>query len=236
VIIILASWWDEAARALAERWKDYKACLVTPKDLSRVGWCHYSGRNHISNAVISDRKRATSDICGVLVRLPWVCDQDLWHIASADRAYIGAEMNAFLVSWLSALPCPVLNRPTPSCLSGPAWRQENWIYIAGQLGIPVAPVRRSTPNLLETVLAASQRSRSWAVTVVGGRWFGSVTPELAMQAQLLAEASEVDLLVVSFDRPEAGALFVSASLWPDIANGEIADAIIEYYQDLNRRV
>ncbi len=58
------------------------------------------------------------------------------------EAYVSAEMTAFLLSWLSGLDCPILNRPTPNCLSGPGWRQEQWIHLAARLGIPVDPVQR----------------------------------------------------------------------------------------------
>ena len=36
--------------------------------------------------------------------------------------------NMDLLSWLSQLNCPVVNRPTPLCLSGPNRRPEQWTY------------------------------------------------------------------------------------------------------------
>ena len=39
-------------------------------------------------------------------------------------------MMAFLASWLNGLPSPVFNRPTPVCLMGPNWRQEQWVHAA----------------------------------------------------------------------------------------------------------
>jgi hypothetical protein len=45
-------------------------------------------------------------------------------VDSSHRKYVAAEFNAFLLAWLSAQSCPVLNRPTASCLSGPNWQPE----------------------------------------------------------------------------------------------------------------
>jgi hypothetical protein len=71
----------------------------------------------------------------VVVRRPAVAAEELPWIALDDRHYVGAEINAFLVAWLSALPCPVLNRPTATSLCGPAWSQTYWQVAATRAGI-----------------------------------------------------------------------------------------------------
>jgi hypothetical protein len=58
------------------------------------------------------------EVRGVFVRLPHVAEAELGAIASHDRAYVAAECQAFLYAMLSALRCPVFNRPTPNCLAG----------------------------------------------------------------------------------------------------------------------
>ena len=76
------------------------------------------------------------------------------HIAEKREAdeRVAAEAMAFLASWLYGLTSPVLNRPTPVCLMGPNWRQEQWVHAAAQIGIPIHPIYRRSG--LNTALSA----------------------------------------------------------------------------------
>ena len=65
---------------------------------------------------------------------------DLTHIVPADREYVAQEMNAFLLSWLATLPCPVLNRPDPGHDGSLHWLPVQWVRLATRLGVPVLPV------------------------------------------------------------------------------------------------
>ena len=76
-------------------------------------------------AVIGGQVLPVADITGVLTRLPAVQPEDLAHIATADRDYVASEMTAFLIAFVSALPCRVLDRPSAGALSGPAWRRSS---------------------------------------------------------------------------------------------------------------
>jgi hypothetical protein len=154
---------------------------------------------------------------------------ELLHIVPGDRVYVATEMNAFLTSWLSGFRCPVLNRPTPTCLSGPGWRREQWCYAAAQVGIPVRPVRQAVV-LAESTLPEATESGAAMVTVVGGCCFGAVDPVVARWARRLAKAADTDLLGVQFSSPEASAFFVGAEPWPPIDSDGIADAILDYFQ------
>jgi hypothetical protein len=75
-----------------------------------------------------------------------------------------------------------------------------------------------------------QEPSSVTVTVVGDRCFGCVDKVLQLQARRLAEAAHVDLLGVQFSSPEADASFVGATLWPEVTDDGIADAILEYFR------
>ena len=186
-------------------------------------------------AVTAGGIKTASDIAGVLVRLPWVYEHELGHIALADRAYAAAEMNAFLLTWLSELPCSILNRPTPQCLFGPSWRQEKWIYIAAQLGIPVTQMCRAADFSRDLHSNIQQSSPgSIAVTVVGKRCLSCADQELTSHALRLALAANVELLTVFFTGSESGSKFLGASLWPDITNEEIAEAILAYFARANK--
>jgi hypothetical protein len=245
VLVIVASRHDKAAEALVANWAahGHSVSLLTPEDLSVVGWRHYLSSIHVgdrgdegestisstssSSAVVGGVAVALDQITGVLTRLPSIFEQELLHIVPEDRAYIATEMNAFLIAWLSSLKCPVLNRPTPTYLLGPAWRPEQWVYAAAQLGIPVRPVRRQSSMSANACSPVVEKS-SVKVTVVGDRCLGEVEQTLASYARRIADAAQVDLLTVHFSSSESPAEFLGADLWTDISAPDVGDAILEY--------
>jgi hypothetical protein len=168
MIVILASRHDAPARALAARWADQDAALLTPRGLSAAGWRHHLGSPEDSAAVVGGRTLPVADIKGVVTRLWSVGEADLPHVVPEDREYVAVEMSAFLTSWLSSLECPVLNRPTATCLAGPNWRAEEWTHRAARLGIPVRPVERRSA-LGDAAQPAPPAEELASVTVVGER-------------------------------------------------------------------
>ena len=96
-------------------------------DLSTTGWRQASPQVGSGTAVVGGRQISVRDIMGVLTRLPSIGCQDLEHVAASERTYVAAETTAFLLWWLSILPCPVLNRPEPPSLSAPCWTQERLV-------------------------------------------------------------------------------------------------------------
>jgi hypothetical protein len=224
MIVIVASRFDEQAERLAERWAPLGASLLTCRDLSEVGWQYAPDKPAESVAVIGGRAIAARDITGVLTRLPYVSEHETLHIVRQDRAYVAQEMTAFLRVWLNSLECPVLNRPSSACLSGPGWPGEQWIHLAARLGIRVQPVRWRA-ELSADVPKDDPASADVTVTVVGGDCLGSVDRTLAKQARLLAEVARVDLLSFRFG---GDALELrGADPWPDVSSPEVADAILE---------
>ncbi len=230
MIVVIASNSDEAAKTLVKQWQADDACLLTCEDLSVCGWRYYLDHSRTSIAMIGGREVPLQEISGVLTRLPYVLEQELLHIVPADRQYVATEMNAFLTAWLFTLPCPVFNRPSPTCLAGPNWRVERWTYVAAQVGIPIRPIQR------KVTLAASAspeveptRPTHTSVTIIGNTHFGSLDPTLIVQARRLAVAASVDLLTVRFSDPASGSYFIGASTWPEL-DDEIANALIDYFR------
>jgi len=161
----------------------------------------------------------------VLTRMSCVYPQELGAIVSEDRAYVAAEMTAFLAAWLSSLACPVLNRPAPNCLVGPSWRREQWVRLAAHLGIPVCPVTRSSMN------AGSTNPRTGVtneVIVVGNQCLGTSQPQLHIYARNLARAAGSDFLAVRFTLPEDGSKFVDARPVGDVSSSEVSAALFNY--------
>ena len=169
---------------------------------------------------------ATDQIRGVLTRLPAVTETEIPHIVPSDRAYVAAEMTAFLSGWLTSLKCPLLNRPTATFLLGPDWSAQGWILAASQLGISVQPLDQEVR--LGLPAAAQKTTGEIAVTVIGDRTLGDADSHLHTQAKRLAAFAKVNLLTARFSRDTATAALVGVDLWADITQPAIATAIWNY--------
>jgi hypothetical protein len=223
VIVIFASRFDKSASSLAERWKNYDASLLTCDDLSVTGWRHFLNAEDADSAVVNGQIVDIADIDAVLIRWPGVFAQELVQIAAHDRDYVANEMMAFLVSWLSSLTCPVINKPTPVNLSGPAWRLEQWTHAAARLAIPVKTARRHVARNMNAAPAPEPADAT--VIVVGDRCFGDVDPLLLEQSRQLARAADVSLIKVGFSGLEAGSFLTGVDLVPDLTE-EAIDAVL----------
>lgn len=233
MLVVVANQSDQVAQALVARWASRtRAGLLTSADLSTSGWSFSPGTVGRARAVIGGQIIPVEAITGVLTRMPCVFEGELLQIVPADRAYVAGEMTAFLLAWLTSLNCRIVNRPTPLCLSGPAFRREQWIATAHHLGIPARPVERRSS--LSSVLPAPPEdpaSPLAAVTVIGKKCMGVVDTMLAKYARRLAAAAQVDVLTVHFSGPERGACLVDATLWPDLSVEGVEDALLDYLQE-----
>jgi hypothetical protein len=223
-LVILASRFDRVGAALADRWAQSGAILMKPDDLSRPGWTDpfLPSSAASSTAVIGGQKLRFDQIRGVLVRLPWVMEHELDRVARPDRSYVASEMSAYLLSWLSRLECPVLNRPSAMCLSGPGWRPEQWIHAAAKLGIPVRTVKRSSIPSDATAVADGPVA---TVTVVGDATIGESSALDAERALKLARHARVDLMKAFFSR----SVLVNATDWAGLESEEVSAAVLECF-------
>ena len=135
MIAVLASQFDPEARALVVAWSNAGAALLSAEDLCSPGWIFHLNDPSGGMAVVGGKRVKVSELRAVLTRRPAVVAEELGRINSADRPYVAAETNAFLVAWLSALPCRVVNRPRPSSLCGPAWDALHWHAAATKAGL-----------------------------------------------------------------------------------------------------
>lgn len=222
-VIVVAAETDGEAHALPVRLPDLDVRLLTPADLSCAGWEFRPGCT-AGMAVASGSPVATQDIAAVLVRLPWVREHDVLRVDAADRAYAAAEMSAFLLAWLSALPCPVINRPSSSCLAGPLWRPQRWAVAAASVGLRVAPVRCTTGATDPRAPAAD--APTVIATVIGERCLGVEEPALAVRLCKLARMAGAEALTIGLSDATADARFVTASPWPDLADDLVLDAVL----------
>jgi hypothetical protein len=220
VRLVVAGRQDSAAAALVTRWGPQQAALVTPADLSRPGWAHRVGAPGEATAAVGDRVIPADEVSAVIVRLAGVEESELTHLRPEDRGYAAAEMTAFLLAWLDDRSCPVLNRPTPGCLNGPPWHPEQWALAAARAGLRVIPShRRVPPN------GVAPPAPEVIATLVGERCLGPVHPQVATRIRRLAAATDVVVLAVRLTDSGAGAAFIGASTWPDLADPAVADAL-----------
>jgi hypothetical protein len=222
VLVVLAGRHDHAARHLGDG-LGQQARVLSATDLSLPGW-HFGTESRPGRAVIEGEVIDVDDIDAVLTRLPAVSEAELTHIAPGDRGYVATEMTAFLAAWLSALSCPVLNRPTPFCLMGPPWRHERWTLAAAALGVPVAGVHRTTGSAPAD--AEGGVHDEVKVTVVGRSCLPNDDPVLSAASLHLAGAAGVELLRVSFTDTVEGRAFVGADFWLELSDPEIGNAVL----------
>jgi hypothetical protein len=220
MILVLASRFDQEARSLVEQWSAYGARLLTPPSLSRRGWRHQVGAADNGRLALGEDETVdASEVRAVYTRLLYLDEAELPQIVASDRAYVASEMTAFLLAWLSEIPCRVVNRPTPTCLAGPYWRPERWILAAAGLGIPVRPIDRQEPGNPPPVWSVDCS----AVTVVGERFFGPVDVTIGHHAVRLARLARVDVLQTIFERGR----FVGAHLTPDLSRPGVLPALLD---------
>lgn len=223
-VLVVAGEADGEAHALPVRLPDLDVRLLTPADLSCAGWELRRGCAP-GIAVAGGSPVATQDVQAVLVRLPWVREHDVFRVDAADRAYAAAEMSAFLLAWLSALRCPVINRPTTSCLAGPLWRPQRWVVAAASVGLRVAAVRCTTGAATDSRGQATEAPTVIA-TVVGEHCLGVEEPTLAVRLCELARVAGAEVLTIGLSDATADARFVAASPWPDLADDDVLDAVL----------
>jgi hypothetical protein len=238
VFVVVASRFDVDAARLVERWHERGAGLLTCDGLSRRGWIHHPAAPERSWAVLDEVAVPIIAIRGVLSRLPRVAESELPGIVPEERAYVAAEMMAYLVAWLSSLPCRVLNRPSPLNLTGPSWHPEQWLREAKRAGLPTRRAHRvaacftdSAASRLPPTASLDVAELPMSITVVGERCFGDsgegpIDRRVEGGLRRLAAAARVELMTASFVRGEGALVFAGA--WPgvDVSRPEIADAVL----------
>ncbi len=235
MLILMASARDEQARALATRYARDGLRLLVPADLSRPGWRWRSAAPRSAVGSINAERLLPDDIDGVITRLPWVSQCDVPDIQACEQEYVAAEINAFLLAWLVSLRCPLLNRPSAQCLSGPGWRPEKWVSKAFEVGIPAHPMHQNVAFSVPPALAETEPRDAVTLTVVGSTVVGTADAALKRHARRLAVAASVELLCVRFNSAARDAILLGASLWPDLDDPDVGEAIWNYFVEAAMR-
>jgi hypothetical protein len=206
--VVLASQVDSQAAELVKALPG-EAGLLVPADLSSPGWRLDPHDVARGTAVVAGQLLQCDEIDSVTTLLPRVFELELVHIVEADRKYVASEMTALLVAWLSALPCRVVNRPSPGCLCGPAWLADRWRYEAVRCGFRLAEAREV-------------RGPTHTASVIDGECLASLDAAQAVALRRLAAAAGVGMLTAHLDSADK---FVSVSLRPELGNASVVRAI-----------
>jgi hypothetical protein len=156
-LLILGNAFDATARALAERLRARHGSVAvqqrTLEELAAARWTHRLGPGGTRTDVRFSDNTTLAEFAPTLVfnRLEYVPTLLFARMAPADRDYARTEFFALLLSWLASIDEIVVNRATPSGLSGPALRRWQWIARAAEAGLHPYPgaattnARRSPP-------------------------------------------------------------------------------------------
>lgn len=163
--------------------------------------------------LVDGRVLGTADVEAVVNRLVTVPTQHLQRATPVDRTYAAGELHAFLLGWLGALTCPVLNPPAPDFLVGP-WRPPLEVaHLAAQAGLPFVP----PPTDATPIQAPASGGSSF---VLDGQVLGAARPA-PLRDGLLRFASlwGARLVQVDFDLGPSGLALRSATSFVDFRAG-----------------
>jgi hypothetical protein len=201
--------------------------LVTTEALaSGVLWEHRVGADGacISIRLADGRSIRDADVRGVFNRLVFAPSESLLLIHPVDRDYVQQELHSFFLSWLHALPRPMINRPSPTGLSG-QWRHiSEWIYLAARAGLPAPYYRQSSRDFTDGLGVAGRLPTAGPVHTVisiGGTLVGApVPPSIGDGCRRLAGLAGTALLGVEFTMgPDGEWTFAGATPRPDLRLG-----------------
>ena len=114
--------------------------LVSAEELALAPyWAHRFEDTRVTTKVrLSDGSSLDSADIGVIFnRLLTLALPQFASANEGDRDYAIQEMNAFFLSWLASLPCPLINAPTSMSLNGPVRSYAEWLLLASKAGLPV---------------------------------------------------------------------------------------------------
>ena len=226
-MLVLAGRDDDPARMLVDRLGE-AAVAVDPQDLSRPGWTY--ARNPSRRTGVWRRGPfGADDLTAVIVLIPAVQPAHLTHVRGGDRDYVAAEMTAFLRAWLTGLPCPVVNPPTATCLSGPALTAHQWVGLCAALSVPAQPAQLTVPA------APGDRPTpaAYRVTVCRGTITatGPCSAVLLEHGRRLAAQVGAEWLAVTFDGGHDQAAVCQVQTWPDLADPNTRETLVHALGD-----
>ncbi len=227
--IVLCSAMDTSAQWAARGLHSllpYPVELVFAESLALgVHWEHRLQRDGTTLTItLSDgRVLNSSQIKGVLNRLVAPSPGTGKWVSETENEYVRSEMFAFYLSWLNGLPGIMINRPTPTCLTGRFLRQSQWLYKAAHAGLKTAPYRVTETDVPQEMYALPmpQGAMRQSLIVAGDAIFPDCVPaSVKAGCVLLTREAGMELLGAELYLGENGEwCFCGATVTPDLRLG-----------------
>lgn len=232
MILVLASVVDQAASAFAKELASVTAASVlTCRDLAEGSTVFRYPDFAGSSLTVDGRRVGVGEISGVINLLPAVFPEELFFYPPEEREYQAVEFRALLTFFLSALACPVVNRPTPQALSGPCSSSIGWRYFAKRKGFAVSTMKLDTDNV-DGFFVRHRAEETFEITCIGGRLIdpsGTAADRMTME---LSQRANVEYLRAVFEDRGAGPCFVTASAVPDMNNLATRRALVDFCEKI----
>lgn len=173
MIIVLGGRHDPVAAGLAAAWPD--AGLCSAEDLCSPGWAwHAGGSAGERRWIVQGRAVADRAVSGVFVARSAVHAAELRHTDPRDRAYLAAELTAFVAYLLASTSARVSTPVVDGAFGDASLRPERWMPLAARQGLSPGSVRLA--NAVRPSVPAWQPRM---VDVVGKSCFGPGIERLA---------------------------------------------------------
>jgi len=204
--------------------------LLTPETLSGMNFWEHRVGNSGTRTSFSSPGYGISDhtLKGVLNRLTGPPQTVFSQVAPDDRDYGLQELNAFYLSWLSSLSCPVFNPATPQGLAGRWFHASELVILAHQAGLATPDYRQSAADPpergfqpLAPMAAPGKRVIVFEDEVFGADSSGvEIPPELRRCCCDFARRCRTPLLGIDFfPTPASPWTFSHATPAPDLRVG-----------------
>ena len=196
--------------------------IILADSLSHMAdWDHRIANDRVTlDVILPDGRRIQSDMLrGVINRLQHVPMDSLALVHPSEHDYVYHELNAFFLSWLYALPQPVLNRPKPRGLCGSSPHISEWFLLAARAGLTTPEYTYSAHD--DVWIDDGYHTRSQSIFVVDGHLVGQTpSQEISKSCIMLATLAGTELLGIDFavglDRTWT---FKGATSYPDLRKG-----------------
>lgn len=196
-----------------------QVAAVTLWDLQNARrWSHAQFNGQTRNELVLANGIALDlDETIVFNRLTGITVPHYANASSEDRGYATEETHALALSWMKALPGPVINPATHAGLAGPYYDQLTWFMLAHRAGLPTPLVsftsslrRFPRPNLVpvseyqlgqqEATLGEPPTGEGLTVAVVGDQVVGTHPITIREPLKALARLARVEFLEVYLNR------------------------------------
>jgi len=233
ILILVSSYYKEAA-TFAKRFPGGAASIFTCADLAAQPIDLFYPGFERSTITIGGAAIPINAISGVINFLPEILPEELYFFPEEERDYQAAEFRALFTFFLQALPCPVINRPSASGLTGAFNHPLYWMDRARKLDIPTIPLvidsdhpanhpPTQKPPAQPEIICLNQK----IITVISISNLASNYQTRAQQYTLqLARHARVAYLKAAFEMTGQKLALARVSTVPDIRNDELIRRII----------